>query len=98
MEQLEGFVSPGQEKKVCKLVKPLYGLKQAPKFDMKDMSVADVILGINISKTSDGLTLSQSHYIETLLRKFNAYDSPPTKTLVDLSLHLEKIKVSLYLN
>ena len=31
MEQLEGFIAPGQEKKVCKLVKSLYGLKQAPK-------------------------------------------------------------------
>ena len=27
MEQLEGFIVPGQEKKVCKLVKSLYGLK-----------------------------------------------------------------------
>ena len=31
MEQLEGFIAPGQEKKVCKLVKLLYGLKQAQK-------------------------------------------------------------------
>ena len=31
MEQPEGFVLPGTEKKVCKLVKSLYGLKQAPK-------------------------------------------------------------------
>ena len=31
MEQLEGFIVPGQEKKVCRLVKSLYGLKQAPK-------------------------------------------------------------------
>ena len=30
MEQLEGFIVPGQEKKVCRLVKSLYGLKQAP--------------------------------------------------------------------
>ena len=29
MEQLEGFVVKGQEKKVCKLVKSIYGLKQA---------------------------------------------------------------------
>ncbi|KAL0374359.1 UNVERIFIED_CONTAM: Retrovirus-related Pol polyprotein from transposon TNT 1-94 [Sesamum radiatum] len=144
MEQPEGFVVPGQEKKVCRLVKSLYGLKQAPKqwhekfdrtmlsngfkinecdkcvyvksshnsfiivclyvddmlimgsnrdvilttkrmltkhFDMKDMGLADVILGIKISKTSDGLALSQSHYIENILKKFKAYDSPPAKTL-----------------
>ncbi len=31
MEQPEGFVVEGQEKKVCKLIRSLYGLKQAPK-------------------------------------------------------------------
>nr|GEX33641.1 zinc finger, CCHC-type [Tanacetum cinerariifolium] len=31
MKQLKGFVMPGNEHKVCKLVKSLYGLKQAPK-------------------------------------------------------------------
>ena len=31
MEQPEGCIVPGQEKKVCRLVKSLYGLKQAPK-------------------------------------------------------------------
>ncbi|KAL0285668.1 UNVERIFIED_CONTAM: Retrovirus-related Pol polyprotein from transposon TNT 1-94 [Sesamum angustifolium] len=145
MEQPEGFVVPGQEKKVCRLVKSLYGLKQSHKqwhekfdrtmlsngfkinecdkcvyvkstqhsfiivylyvddmlimgsnhdiilttnkmltkhFDTKDMGLADVILGIKISKTSDGLALSQSHYVETILRKFKAYDSPPAKTPV----------------
>ena len=30
MEQPEGFIFQGQEKKVCRLVKSLYGLKQAP--------------------------------------------------------------------
>ncbi|KAL0346535.1 UNVERIFIED_CONTAM: Retrovirus-related Pol polyprotein from transposon TNT 1-94 [Sesamum calycinum] len=48
MEQPEGFVVPGQEKK--------------------------------------------SHYVETILRKFKAYDSPPAKTPVDLNLHLAKNK------
>ncbi|KAL0433961.1 UNVERIFIED_CONTAM: Retrovirus-related Pol polyprotein from transposon TNT 1-94 [Sesamum latifolium] len=153
MEQPEGFVVPGQEKKVCRLVKSLYGLNKllnngmknltgqycqmaskstsvinvyvksshnsfiivclyvddmlimgsnrdiilttkrmlTKHFDMKDMN-ADVILGIKISKTSDGLALSQSHYVETILKKFKAYDSPPAKTPVDLNLHLAKNK------
>nr|GEW61847.1 putative reverse transcriptase domain-containing protein [Tanacetum cinerariifolium] len=31
MNQPLGFIMPGNENKVCKLIKPLYGLKQAPK-------------------------------------------------------------------
>ena len=31
LEQLEGFIVPGQEQKVCRLIKSLYGFKQAPK-------------------------------------------------------------------
>ena len=31
MDQPEGFVLPGNEHKVCKLLKSLYGLKQAPR-------------------------------------------------------------------
>ncbi|GKB43959.1 retrovirus-related pol polyprotein from transposon TNT 1-94, partial [Tanacetum coccineum] len=31
MNQLKGFIAPGQEGKVCRLVKSLYSLKQAPK-------------------------------------------------------------------
>ena len=60
------------------------------KFNMKDLDVADVILGIKISKTSDGLILSQSHYIEKMLKKFKQNDSSPTRTPVDVNLHLSK--------
>jgi hypothetical protein len=31
MDQPEGFITDGQENKVCMLIKSLYGLKQAPK-------------------------------------------------------------------
>ena len=31
MDQPDGFVTSGQQGKVCKLLKSLYGLKQAPK-------------------------------------------------------------------
>ena len=57
---------------------------------MKDMGVADVILGIKISKTSEGYTLSQSHYVEKILSKFGKHDDRPAMTPIDPSLHLFK--------
>ena len=38
-------------------------------FEMKDMGEADVILGIKIHKTNTGFSLSQSHYIEKMLKE-----------------------------
>ena len=153
MEQPEGCVAPGQEKKVCKLVKSLYGLKQAPKqwhkkfddvmlsngfkinecdkcvyvkntdngyvilclyvddiiivgsndrmvrstkhmlnsrFDMKDMGPVDVVLGIKIKRVPEGLILTQSHYVDKILDKFNKDDSGIARTPIDISQHLSK--------
>ena len=153
MEQPEGFIVPGQEKKVYRLVKSLYGLKQAPKqwhekfdnammsngfrinecdkcvyikdvangyvivclyvddvliigsnndiikatkriltseFDIKELGVADVILGMKISRKPDGFVLSQSHYIKKVLEKFKKYDASPVRTPLDVNLHLTK--------
>ena len=155
MEQPEGFVVPGQERKVCKLVKSIYGLKQAPmkwhekfdqvvlpngfktnecdscvyykddengyvmmtlyvddlliagsndkviksakdmlrsRFDMKDMGPADVILGVKISRTSEGLALSQQHYVDKILERFMKDDTETARTPVDMTLHLSKNK------
>ncbi|CAA0838974.1 Uncharacterized mitochondrial protein AtMg00810, partial [Striga hermonthica] len=61
-------------------------------FDMKDMGVADVILGIRIIRTKDGIVLSESHYVEKVLKKFNAYEGPLSRTPLDLSLNLEANK------
>ena len=44
------------------------------RFDMKDMELADVILGIKIVRTSDDRVLSQSHYVGKTLRKFSKND------------------------
>ena len=152
MEQPEGFLVPGKETKVCKLVKSLYGLKQAPKqwhekfdrvmlsngfhinqcdkcvyakgnekdyvivclyvddviiigsydnikttkkmlsrnFDMKDMGIADVILGMKINKTLEGYTLSQGHYVEKILDKFDKGSDATARTPMEVVSHLRK--------
>ncbi|GJS98763.1 zinc finger, CCHC-type containing protein [Tanacetum coccineum] len=153
MKQPEGFVMPGNEHKVCKLVKSLYGLKQAPKqwhqkfdevvlssgfhlnqsdkcvyskfdnsgkgviiclyvddmlifgtdqnqvdktkkflssrFSMKDMGEADIILGIKIKRENKGIVITQSQYIEKILKKFNREDCSPVSTPMD---PVEKLK------
>jgi hypothetical protein len=38
------------------------------RFDMKDLGEADVILNIKLIKVDGGITLSQSHYVEKVLK------------------------------
>ncbi|KAA0066068.1 Retrovirus-related Pol polyprotein from transposon TNT 1-94 [Cucumis melo var. makuwa] len=59
-------------------------------FDMKDLGEADVILGIRIIRTENGISLGQSHYIEKILKKYNYFDSKPTCTPYDSSVKLFK--------
>ena len=61
-------------------------------FDMKDLGVADVILGMKISRKSDRLVLSQSHYVKKALEKFKKYDDNLVRTPVDVNLRLTKNK------
>ncbi|XP_077251670.1 uncharacterized protein LOC143890870 [Tasmannia lanceolata] len=49
----------------------------------KDMGEADVILGMKIIRKEYEIILSQSHYVENILRKFGQYDSLPVKTPLD---------------
>ncbi|GJZ30954.1 zinc finger, CCHC-type containing protein [Tanacetum coccineum] len=55
------------------------------KFSMKDIGEADVILGIRIKHESNGIAISQSHYIEKVLKKFNYFDCTPVSTPIDTS-------------
>ncbi|GJT70193.1 hypothetical protein Tco_1029479 [Tanacetum coccineum] len=49
------------------------------------MGEADVILGIRIKHESNGIAISQSHYIEKVLKKFNYFDCTPVSTPMDTS-------------
>ena len=59
---------------------------------MKDTGVADVILGMKITKTSDGYALSQSHYIEKILENFIKDDINVARTPIDINLYYSKNK------
>ena len=62
------------------------------RFDMKYMRLVDVILGIKIIRTLDGLILSQSNYVDNILEKFDKDNSGISITSVDVTLHLSKNK------
>nr|GEV37933.1 hypothetical protein [Tanacetum cinerariifolium] len=113
MNEPLGFIMPGNENKVCKLIKSfkfdasgegviiclyvddmlIFGTDQvqvdltkeflSSRFSMKDMGEAYVILGIRIKHESNGIAISQSHYIEKVLKKFNYFDCTPVSTPLD---------------
>ncbi|KAJ0754654.1 putative RNA-directed DNA polymerase [Helianthus annuus] len=53
------------------------------RFDMKYMGLADVILGVKINRTQNGLVLSQSHYVDKILGKFNSDDTSIARSPID---------------
>ncbi|KAA0042336.1 putative Polyprotein [Cucumis melo var. makuwa] len=57
---------------------------------MKDLGEADVILDIKITRTENGISLDQSHYIEKILKKYNYFDSKSACTPYDSSVKLFK--------
>nr|GFA37104.1 zinc finger, CCHC-type [Tanacetum cinerariifolium] len=59
------------------------------RFSMKDMGEADVFLGIKIKHENKGIVITQSHYIEKILKKFNREDCSSVSTPMDL---VEKLK------
>ena len=60
------------------------------KFDMKDLGEVEVILGIKIIRTLNGLNLSQEHYVKKILKRFEHFDCKPVSTPYDPSSKLEK--------
>ena len=49
-------------------------------FEFKDLRPLNYFLGIQITKTSHGLTLTQSKYASDVLHRFHMEHSKPTKT------------------
>ena len=60
------------------------------KFDMKDLGLADLILGIRAKKNHEGYVLTQSHYVESVLKRLGHYDSKPCATHFDPNCKLKK--------
>ena len=61
-------------------------------FDMKDLGEADVIMNIMLIKDENGITPSQSHYVEKILSRFGYVNSKPSPTPYDPSVILRKNK------
>ncbi|GJV32237.1 zinc finger, CCHC-type containing protein [Tanacetum coccineum] len=80
INQPQGFIMPGNENKVD-LTKEFL----SSRFSIKDMGEADVIFGIRIKHENNGIAISQSHYIEKVLKKFNYFNCTPVSTLMDIS-------------
>ena len=57
---------------------------------MKDLSPIDMILGMKIFRTPNGISLSLSHSIEKMLHKFDFCNSKPIFTPYDSSIALKK--------
>ena len=57
-------------------------------FKMKDMGEADIILGLKIIRSNDRIILSQSHYIEKILKRFDMLECCLVSTPLDGSMKL----------
>jgi hypothetical protein len=76
---VDGILIVGSNDQMIKLTKNILNLK----FDMKDIGFANMILGIKITRLSNGFILNQSHYVDNILEKFNKNDSGYARTPLD---------------
>ncbi|GKB84019.1 hypothetical protein Tco_0950914 [Tanacetum coccineum] len=64
MKQSAGFVMPGNEIRTDQDQVVKMGEFLSSNFSIKDMGEADIVLGIKIKREDEGITITQSHYIE----------------------------------
>ncbi|KAJ9551163.1 hypothetical protein OSB04_015208 [Centaurea solstitialis] len=60
------------------------------KFKMKDLGEVDTILGIKVKRSESQISLSQTHYIEKILTKFQHLNIKEFNSPFDSSVKLEK--------
>ena len=60
------------------------------RFDMKDMGLIDIILGIKITRTINNLILDQSHYVDKFLEKFNKNENTIIRLPIDKSSFIQE--------
>ena len=59
-------------------------------FDMKDLGEVNIILGIKVIRSNDGIMLAQEHYVERILKKFECWEVTPVATPYDVNSKLKK--------
>ena len=57
---------------------------------MKDIGEAKVIMCLKITRMGDSIMLSQEHYVEKILKRFEHFDAKPITTPYDVNTHLMK--------
>lgn len=58
-------------------------------WDITDLGEPSKIVGIEISRTKNSITISQKKYIETILKNEKMYDTNPVAMPMDLNMRLE---------
>ncbi|GJS47631.1 retrovirus-related pol polyprotein from transposon TNT 1-94 [Tanacetum coccineum] len=94
INQPQGFIMPGNENKMCKLIKSLYGLKQAPK--QWNQNFDEVVL-------SNGYLLNQADkYVdltkEFLSSRFSMKNMGEADVILDIRIKYEMGKLSSWIN
>ncbi|GJR21743.1 zinc finger, CCHC-type containing protein [Tanacetum coccineum] len=91
MNQPQGFIMPGNKNKVD-LTKEFL----SSRFSIKDMGDSDIILDIRIKHKSNGLAISQSHYIEKYSRVIGYLMYAMTCTRPDIAFVVSKLSRLMY--
>ena len=100
MDQPKGFISLGQEKKVCRLVKSLYSLKQTPKqwhekFEKVMMSnrftINECDKCVYVEDTNNGYVIVCLYVDDMLILGSNNYIITTTKKMLSSKFYMKDL-------